>query len=326
MSSLIFGIIGNGSNAKKHISFIKKKFPNSQINVLLYKKKVKSTFKLNFFFTDKLFFQTKYDYIFICNPCTRHIEYIKKCTKHKLKNIFVEKPLSNNFYQNKKFMMKYYKQTNGILVGYVLLYNKLFLKSLEILKYKKLGKIISATIVCNTNSKTWRKNINFYKSVSANKRLGGGVLNELSHELSYAIKLFGPFKSVFSKTFNNDKVKMNVETEAKIICTNKDNINLGIFIDFLNKKEERYCKVIGTKGNLLLDFKNMNLNINNKEILNISKQNKDQMYLDQLNFFIKNDNSKFQIINEKFINALDVTKFINAIKISSNKNKILRLT
>ena len=240
-----------------------------------------------------------------------------------MKNIFVEKPISNNFNHTKKFMSKYYKETNSILVGYVLLYNRLFLKSLEILKDKKLGKIISATIVCSSNSKTWRKDTKFYKSVSANKKLGGGVLNELSHELSYAIKLFGPIKSVFSKIFNNDNKKINVETEAKIICTTKDDINLGIFIDFLNKKEERYCKIIGTRGNLLLDFKNMHLTLNNKEILNISKIDKNQMYLDQLNFFIKKDKKK-RIIADKFFNALEVTKFINAIKISSNKNKIVR--
>ena len=326
MSNLIFGIIGYGSIAKKHISFIKIRFPNSQINVLLHKKIVKSTFKINFFFTNKSFFETEYNYIFICNPCTRHVEYIKKCIKHKVKNIFVEKPLSHNFYQSKKFLTEHHKEISGILIGYVLLYNRLFLESLKILKDKKLGKIISATIVCNSNAKTWRKDIKFYKSVSANKKLGGGVLNELSHELSYAIKLFGPIQSVFSKIFNNDNKKIDVETEAKIICITKDNINLGIFIDFLNKKEERYCEIIGTTGKLLLDFRNMNLTINNKEILNISKKDKDQMYFDQLNFFTGSVKKKSQIISNFFFNAIDVTKFIDAIKISSSKNKIVSLT
>ena len=75
---------------------------------------------------------------------------------------------------------------------------------------------------------------------------------------------------------------------------------------------------------MLLDFKNMHLTLNNKEILNISKIDKNQMYLDQLNFFIKKDKKKKRIIADKFFNALEVTKFINAIKISSNKNKIVR--
>ena len=39
MSVLKFGIIGNGSIAKKHINLIKEKFPNSEINVLINKKK-----------------------------------------------------------------------------------------------------------------------------------------------------------------------------------------------------------------------------------------------------------------------------------------------
>ena len=107
MRKLKFGIVGNGSIAKKHINLIKEKFPNSQINVLIHKNKIKSKFKLNFFYKDNFFFQIPYDYMFICNPCTRHIEYIEKCIRYKLKNIFVEKPLSNNFFQTKKFINKY---------------------------------------------------------------------------------------------------------------------------------------------------------------------------------------------------------------------------
>ena len=272
MSLLKFGIIGSGSIAKKHIHLIKKKYPNSQISILLHKKKIKVKFKLIFFFNEKLFFQNNYDFIFICNPATRHIEYVKKCIHYKFRNIFVEKPLSANLNEAKKFMSNYSFKAHKVFVGYVLSFNHIFIKALELLNKKKLGKIISANIVCNSNFKKWRKSREFSKSVSAKKNLGGGVLNELSHELSYAVKLFGPIDKVFSKLSNKDNFKINVETEAKIICITKKDVNLAIFLDFMNKKEERYCRIIGTKGNLLLDFKNMILSLNNKKILDISKK------------------------------------------------------
>ena len=120
------------------------------------------------------------------------------------------------------------------MIGYVLLFNKLLIKALKLLKEKKLGKIISATIVCNSNFKKWSKDTKFYKTVSANKNLGGGVLNELSHELNYAINFFGPIKKVFAKLYYKDKKKINVETEAKILCITKENFNFGIYINFLS--------------------------------------------------------------------------------------------
>ena len=131
MGKLKFGIIGNGSIAKKHINIIKKKFPNAEINVLVHKKKIKSKFILRIFYEDKTFFNINYDFILICNPSIRHVEYIKKCLKHKIKNIFVEKPLSDNFNDIKKLIKEYPDVKKKVLVGYVLLFNKLFTKTLK---------------------------------------------------------------------------------------------------------------------------------------------------------------------------------------------------
>ena len=324
MSLLKFGIIGSGSIAKKHIHLIKKKYPNSQIYILLHKKKIKSKFELNFFFKEKLFFQNNFDFIFICNPATRHVEYVKKCIHYKFKNIFVEKPLSASLNEAKKFMSNYSFKDYKLFIGYVLLFNDIFIKSLELLNKKKLGKIISANIVCNSNFKKWRKSKDFFESVSAKKKLGGGVLNELSHELSYALKLFGPIDQIYSKLSYDKNKKINVETKAKIICITKKDVNLGIFLNFVSKKEERYCKIIGTKGNLLLDFKNMILLLNNKKILDNSKKSKEKMYSDQLNYLIKNYKKKNKF-HDNFINAFEVVKLIDIIKLSNNKNKIVRM-
>lgn len=323
MGKLKFGIIGNGSIAKKHIGLIKKKFPNAEVNVLVHKKIIKSKFDLKIFYKDRTFFEINYDFIFICNPSIKHVEYIKKSLKYKIKNIFVEKPLSDNFKDIKKLITEYPDVKKKVLVGYVLLFNKLFIKTFKLIKQKKLGKIISATIVCNSNFKKWRKEIKFYKTVSANKNLGGGVLNELSHEINYAINLFGPVKKVFAKLNYKNKKKIDVETEAKIICSSKDNLNFGIFINFLSNQEDRYCEIIGTKANLFLDFKNKILYLNKKKILCFSKNNNNQMYDDQLKFLLNKNNKN--IILDKFNNSIETSKLIKMIKLSDKKNKFMRI-
>ena len=163
MNEIKFGVVGYGSIAEKHIKLIKKIYPKSDIKILKHKKNKKFQSWFNFFYKDKLFFKNKFDYIFLCNPCTRHIEYLQKSIKYKVKNIFVEKAHLYYFNEIKNFKKKYFKFKNKILVGYVLLYNKLFLKTFNLLERQKIGKIISATVVCNSNFKNGEKTKNFIK-------------------------------------------------------------------------------------------------------------------------------------------------------------------
>ena len=151
------------------------------------------------------------------------------------------------------------------------------------------------------------------------------MLNELSHELSYALSLFGPIKNVFGKLSYLGKKKIDVETNAKIICCTEKNLNFAIFIDFLSNKEERYCEIIGTKANLLLDFKNKALFLNNKKILYVPDKDKDHMYKNQLNFFVSKNKDKNKIICNKFKNAIDTIKLIKGIQYSNTKKKIVSL-
>ena len=88
---------------------------------------------------------------------------MEKSIKYKVKNIFVEKPISDNLKKIEKFRKKYPKYKNKILVGYVLLFNELFTKTLSLIQKDKIGTIISANVVCNSNFKNWRKNKQYYK-------------------------------------------------------------------------------------------------------------------------------------------------------------------
>ena len=53
---------------------------------------------------------------------------------------------------------------------------------------------------------SWRDG-HYTKSVSANKKFGRGVINELSHELDLMLFLFGKPKTLFAKIFELKKFK-----------------------------------------------------------------------------------------------------------------------
>ena len=55
----------------------------------------------------------------------------------------------------------------------------------------------------STNLPTWRKG-DYTKSVSAKKKYGGGVINELSHELDLMLYLFGKPKQSSTNSWSRN--------------------------------------------------------------------------------------------------------------------------
>ena len=73
----------------------------------------------------------------------------------------------------------------------------------------RLKKIWNVNIFCGSYLPNWRSNIDYRKSASAKKHLGGGVLLDLSHELDYVQWLFGKIviEHCKSKKLSNLNIK-----------------------------------------------------------------------------------------------------------------------
>ena len=212
-----------------------------------------------------------------------------------------------------------------VLVGY----NLIFLKSIVALKkiYNQ-----NKNDVCLINSKVsynlklWRKNISYTKSVSAYKNKGGGVLLELSHDLHYLIWILGKPIWVSSCNTKVSNLKINTEDNALLIVGFK-NITVKIELDFINNNYVRFCEIITNKNYFRWDYKINSIFKflkNKKKFLKIftSKQLNNDMYIDQLRFFIKNKN---KIIFNSLLNVAYYTiKLIDAAKLS-NKNDMKKI-
>ena len=90
----------------------------------------------------------------------------------------------------------------------------------------------------NTNSFYHYGEKNYTKSVSA-KNYGGGVINELSHEIDLILYLFGKPRSLYASYLNTKSLKINTEDVADIIfnMSNKLNLNLHLILLAFRKRE-----------------------------------------------------------------------------------------
>ena len=170
-------IIGYGSIGRRHARILKNKIKIKEVTICTRQ-------KINGFKTLRNLsdLKTKPSYIVIASPTSEHFKQLKYVEKN-FKNIpvLVEKPL---FKKNKKFSIK----NNKIFVGYNLRFH-------PIIKYLKKNirkkEIIDIKVYCNSYLPDWRKNLSYEKSSSAYKRLGGGVILDLGHELDLIRWLFG---------------------------------------------------------------------------------------------------------------------------------------
>jgi len=295
-------IIGKGSSGIKHfiaLRSINKKFTIKNV----------SSRKFPIIFGDNFLKLIKFnpDYLVIATPSSYHYKFIKiieKLFKNKL--ILIEKPLFNK--KNKPLS----NIKNNYFVGYNLRYHPVlrFVKN-----YIKNKKVYFVKADCLTYLPDWRKT-NYKKTVSARKKLGGGVKLELSHEIDYLRWFFEDLKVLYS--FNKKISNLNIDCDD-ILSLNahvKKKIFINLNLNFFSKISRREILINGQNFSLLGDLiKNKIVLIENKKkkIYKFKKFNILKSYVEEHNDLMKK-NYKFSC---NYKQAIKTQKILDQIKVSS---------
>ena len=201
MSNFFFLIIGYGSIGKKHANILSKIYGKKSVCILT-KKNIRTFNTIKNLSEIK---NIKFDYVIISSPPSKHLKQLKYLEKNfENKKILVEKPL---FDKSLNFKVK----KNEVFVGYNLRFHPI----IDYLKTKiDKKKIFSVTINCSSFLPHWRQNIQYQKTYSSKKILGGGALLDLIHELDYFQYIFGQLNIDNVKYIKANKIsplKINVE-------------------------------------------------------------------------------------------------------------------
>ncbi len=326
-------IIGLGSIGRKHVKILKSLRPDIRIVAL--------TSRASLFEHDPNFFSVvdnlddaialSPDAAIVCNPASHHIR-VSVPLLLKSVPLLIEKPITDLSKKAVELVEAAFAKNTFVTVGY----NLRFLESLiyfkELIHDNAVGKIYSVKASVGQNLTTWRPNQNYKESVSSQKKLGGGVLLELSHEIDYLMWIFG---SVYSVSGYFEKVSdLDIDVEDishALIRFNKtslhDNLVANLSMDFIRKDPTRYCEVIGHEGTLIWDgikgivriFKN-----GKWKVLFEDTNPSDFSYEKELNHFIDCiENAKAPLVNLE--SSINVLRVIEAIKSSSEKKKVITI-
>lgn len=295
-------IIGLGSIANKHILVLRNLYPSVEFEALRSNTDCSHIEGVkNIFTIEKV--SINIDFVIISNPTINHFETIRRVIPLK-KPIFIEKPAVHNLKNVKQLL-------NEIRCNELLTYVACNLRFHPCLLYVKnylmnnSSKINEVNVYCGSYLPDWRSNVDFRKSYSANKNMGGGVHLDLIHELDYTYYLFGcPSNS--NKVFkSNSHLDISSIDYAHYILEYKKFI-VNITLNYFRRDPKRKLEIVFENTTLKLDFINNNVSIDGKIVF---EYNLGMLYTysEQMKYFIDCIFNNQQPINS-FEESLDVLK------------------
>ena len=99
----------------------------------------------------------------------------------------------------------------------------------------------------------WRK-IDYVKSVSSKKSLGGGVLLEMSHELDFLVWIFGKIKIISALNKKVSHLKINTDDLLILNAEDKKKSIISMNINFFSRIIKREIIVDGKDFNFYGDL------------------------------------------------------------------------
>jgi predicted dehydrogenase len=170
----------------------------------------------------------------------------------------------------------------------------------ELLIQGKVGPVVSVRAEVGQYLPAWRPDSDYRNSVSAQKRLGGGVLLELSHEIDYLLWLFGPVEWVKATLLRQSNLEIDVEDTAHlqlgfVIDASGRQLVAALDLDFIRHDTTRQCVVIGERGTLRWDgvsgrVEFMAYDANSWEVLMSDLVERDFTYREELKQFFTSIN------------------------------------
>ena len=319
-------IIGYGSIGKRHTQNI---LTHTQHEIIIFtKRKDVDSFKkkrVKVFHNLQKCLSEKPEIGFITNETAYHIPIAIKLARAGL-DLFIEKPLSDSI-KGVQTLRKIVKQKKLITqMGYHLRFHECIIKIRELIKQKKIGRIISIQIENGSYLPDWHPYEDYRYGYAAKKKLGGGVVLTQIHDIDYLYWIFGNPKSIFAVTGKFSNLDISTEDYSASIIQLKNKITAELHLDFFQGPEYKRIKIKGTDGIILWNSQENAIKVYGnkkntwKTILKIKKFDRNQLYIDEIKHFLRCVKNRKNTINN-LDDGIKTMKIALAIKESGKKKK-----
>ena len=217
-------VVGIGLMGLQHIKAIQKSKFASLHSIVEIKKtgvELSNKFKVPLYKDIKILLEkNKPDAVIVATPNILHETDTIKFLKSKIP-VLLEKPISDNIKSAKKIISSARSNRTSLLIGYHRRHNSIVNNVKKIIENKKLGKIVSANILC------WLYKHKKYFNEKWRVTEGGGPLGiNLVHDIDMICYLLGPVNYVQALKSNSirkhkveDTASVNLFFKSGTLCT-----------------------------------------------------------------------------------------------------------
>ncbi|TWX71931.1 Gfo/Idh/MocA family oxidoreductase [Colwellia demingiae] len=319
-------VIGLGNIATRHRHNLKFLYPNVALLVMSASGRIPNE---NISDSDGIvtcieeLIEAQVELVIVASPAPFHAQHSIPFIEAGIPTL-IEKPVTTTVEDAKAINRAIELHQTPVSIGYCLRYLPSALQLKILLDKCKIGILYNVHIEIGQYLPDWRPNKNFLDSVSAQNRLGGGALFELSHELDYAQWLLGPLYVKHSILRTSEELALDVEDMADITALTESGAVATIHLDFLQRKSHRKCSFVGSKGRIEWDLMLNQLTLitatKTSVLYSEPKWDKNQMYLAMIEDFVQMiGKNKHTCI--KFSEAIKTVSLIDEIKQQANGNR-----
>lgn len=235
----------------------------------------------------------KPDAVFVTNPNSEHMPVALAAVRAGC-HLFIEKPISHNLDGIGDLIEQVEAQNLVAFVAYQFRFHPGLQHIKRLIDEGRLGNVISAHIVNGERLPDWHPYEDYRETHPARRELGGGCLRIQTHELDYALWLFGLPGRVYAVGGHLSNLEVNVEDSVSLLLDCQHNgraFPVHIHLDYLQRPPQRVCEVVGDAGKVRYDYYTNQIDFYDVETrivetMNLTAFDRDQMFFGELRHFL----------------------------------------
>lgn len=284
---LFFGL---GSIGQRHARLIRKRFNHTLFAYKSNNKSILHELSIKNVSSLKEIQTIKPDIGFITNPTNLHIETAILCAQNNM-HLFIEKPIDSSIDNLDKLVQLVKKRNLTTYIAYNLRFSPVIQ---ELQKLTSMIHPYHIRVVCSSYLPNWRKKTDHLQSYSSYKKMGGGVLLDLSHDLDYLSYITQcNIRCISSHIAKQATVTNDSEDFADLffkISNFYANVHLNIFSNNTQRQVYIDSKEISIIGDLIDNTIKTSSQGKVTDLIKYSETN-DSIYMKQLEYFFSNINN-----------------------------------
>jgi predicted dehydrogenase len=232
------------------------------------------------------------DAVFVTNPNSLHLETALAAARAGC-HLFIEKPIADTLEGMDELLSIVAEKRLAAFVAYQFRFHPGLQRVKALVDSGRLGRLMGAHIVNGEYLPDWHPWEDYRETHPARRELGGGCLRIQTHELDYALWLFGLPRRVYAVGGHLSRLTVDVEDSVSLLLHCEQGgrpVPVHIHLEYLQRPPQRVCEIVGDAGRLRYDYyahqvEFHDLATRTTEVFRFDRFDRNQMFLDELAHF-----------------------------------------